>query len=510
MPTFPVAPGDAARAARRAAQAPIPSGRPVTGLTLSRRERLWEIFLNWSREQNCDFVDMLDKHQIYIDDINLFLERFGRELYAAGKPYAHYAETLNQVSNLKPAIRRQLQGAWSFGFSWVRQEPSSHHVAMPGPVALAVITTALLWGWLRFAGMIALMWGGLLRPGEALAMERRDLLLPSDGDGTLPFAMVSIADPKTRFKHARHQSVKLDMADMLHVCELAFASLKEHQKLWPMSGQTLRQRFQKVLDALQLPRVPYNGVRPLELASLRAGSATWIMATTENGELLQRRGRWANRRMMDIYVQEVTALVYLKQIPSQARDLVTSIASSFEPVLQRSSDMVRARIPLNVWPILFMSWKRLCLGKQWRQVEELGWAGMTFEFLVFCKTGAARFLQLLWGYVQPLDEHRTFHADPAVPPTSSVKWKRSCGVDDHLSTMLLCWTLKSPLQLLPAHQLMTFEFLVFCKTGAARFLQLLWGYVQPLDEHRTFHADPAVPPTSSVKWKRSCGVDIYL
>ena len=194
----------------------------------------------------------------------------------------------------------------------------------------------------------------MLRPGEALSAERRDFLLPSDGGGTLPFALQSKKDPKTRYKHARHQSVKVDMADMLFLCELAFARLRPHQRLWPMSGQALRQRFQSILDSLHLPKLSYNGVRPLELASIRAGAATWIASTTENGELLQRRGRWANRRMMDVYVQEVTALVYLKQVPPQARETVLQVAAAFSEVCLRADEMNRANIPLNVCPILFM------------------------------------------------------------------------------------------------------------------------------------------------------------
>lgn len=47
----------------------------------------------------------------------------------------------------------------------------------------------------------------------------------------------------------------------------------------------------------------------------------------ENGDLLQRPGRWANRKMMGIYVQEVTALVYLKRVPEQTKKHVFLIAS---------------------------------------------------------------------------------------------------------------------------------------------------------------------------------------
>ena len=87
----------------------------------------------------------------------------------------------------------------------------------------------------------------------------------------------------------------------------------------------------------------------------RAGAATWIMSTMESGDLLQRRGRWANRKMMDIYVQEVTALLFLQQMPAGTKQTVIQVASSFLEVFHRAEQMVRANIPTNVWSILFMS-----------------------------------------------------------------------------------------------------------------------------------------------------------
>jgi hypothetical protein len=35
-----------------------------------------------------------------------------------------------------------LGGAWDFGYAWNRYEPGTHHSAMPGPVALAIIATS--------------------------------------------------------------------------------------------------------------------------------------------------------------------------------------------------------------------------------------------------------------------------------------------------------------------------------------------------------------------------------
>ena len=78
-------------------------------------------------------------------------------------------------------------------------------MALPWQALLAIIATALIWGWPRTAGCIALTWGALLRIGETLAATRADLLLPGDVEDTCGYALLSIAEPKTRFKAARHQ-----------------------------------------------------------------------------------------------------------------------------------------------------------------------------------------------------------------------------------------------------------------------------------------------------------------
>ncbi len=172
-----------------------------------------------------------------------------------------------------------LQGAWDLGYAWVREEPGNHHIAMPHQITLAMITVALMWGWIRLAGIIALGFSALLRPGELLNLVRSDLLLPRDCDAGVSFAMVAIREAKTRFSHARLQNAKVDISDMLDVVDLAFGSLEGHQKLWPQSGSTLRQRFKSVLQSLQILDVK----RCLDLGSLRAGGATYILQHTENG-----------------------------------------------------------------------------------------------------------------------------------------------------------------------------------------------------------------------------------
>ena len=272
---------------------------------------------------------MLERPTFYIEEWNAVLTRFGRVLYEAGKPYNQYAETINYLTSLRPTIRRQMQGSWDLAYCWMASEPTCHHVAMPWQVMLAMVTTCLLWGWVPLAGAISLCWGALLRAGEFLSATRANLLLPCDVQETISYAMVAILEPKTRNSGAKHQAAKLEIPDLLLVVNMAFSKLPETAKLWSWSGQTLRQRFRDVLAALLLPLDRRGDLKALDLGSLRAGGATWHLAMTENSEYTRRKGRWLSSRVMEIYVQETSALLFLKRVPAPARERVLCLAALF-------------------------------------------------------------------------------------------------------------------------------------------------------------------------------------
>lgn len=145
MPLHPRNPADIARFEARQQRPQIEPGRPVLEVTSSHRRQYLQNFMRWCQEESIDFEGLLETYYWHIEEINTILEKFGRCLYAAGWPYNHYAETINAIGAKKPAIRRQLQGAWDFAYGWVRGEPPSHHRAMPWQVLLAMLTTALSW-----------------------------------------------------------------------------------------------------------------------------------------------------------------------------------------------------------------------------------------------------------------------------------------------------------------------------------------------------------------------------
>lgn len=352
MDLRPVTAGDRVRAAKRLTLGPLPSGRPVLAKTGSQREKYFAYFLRWVSFLEVDFEAMLDRHYENIEDINLILSHFGREIYKSGRTFNQYAETINELASRKPALRRMLQAAWDLGYSWKRHEPSEHHVALPSMVLLAMLSTCITWGWLRLAGCLSLLFGGLLRPGELCAATRGDLLLPDDLGGALPFCLLSIKEPKTRFSNARHQSAKVACGDLLLLIRLAFRKIGNEQRLWPFSPQTLRTRLKTLLEALWLPSESVPGRKAIDLGAFRAGGATWIIQSTEDGDLLQRRGRWANRKMMEIYVQEVSATLFLKRVPDATRERILALAGAFPALLKKALEFEAASIPTTAWYIL--------------------------------------------------------------------------------------------------------------------------------------------------------------
>ena len=352
MPITARNPRDTARARTRDGVELIP-GRQVLPVTNSMRASLMAAFRAWTEEELVPWDELMANAHLYVDEINAVIVRFGRCLFQIGRPYNHYAETINAIATEKPSIRRLLQPAWNLAFGWLQREPNVHHVCMPAQVLLALLTVALMWGWDRVAGCLGLGWGALLRAGELISATRSQLLLPSDVFFSANFCLVSILEPKTRFTAARHQSAKLDSSDLVALAELAFADLHLSQRLWPYSGQTLRTRLRKLLSALWLPTVRTATTKPLDVGSLRAGGATWLLQTTEDAELTRRRGRWINAKTMEIYIQEIQATSFFTSLPSETRRRIVGLSLVFPEVLQKCIGWKAAKIPSSSWHILF-------------------------------------------------------------------------------------------------------------------------------------------------------------
>eukprot|EP00435_Cladocopium_sp_Y103_P053973 s1965_g17.t1 len=168
------------RAARRSS-VNLVATRVVRTDTLKKRSVLLADFRAWLHEAHGIMLAvLLTAKPPDPEEICRLLVMYGQEMYAAGKAYGKFAETINAVASYRPAIKKQLTGAWDLCFAWLADEPTQHHPALPLSVLLAMMSLALLWGWPVEASLFGLAWAGILRIGEVLMAKRDDLILPRD------------------------------------------------------------------------------------------------------------------------------------------------------------------------------------------------------------------------------------------------------------------------------------------------------------------------------------------
>ncbi|OLP94780.1 Uncharacterized protein YabR [Symbiodinium microadriaticum] len=321
--------------------------RVVRPVTRSNREKLATAFDTWLSENHGVLLkDLLNGAGDVSEKVANFLVAYGQALFRGGQPYYKYSETINAVAALEPSIRRSLTYAWDLAFAWLSEEPRCHHKAMPLGILLAVLSAALAWGWAAEAAVFSLAWTGLLRPGEVLSARRSDLILPRDSAPGTKHALLVIRNPKTRGRAARHQSARVDPADIIELLDAVFGNLPGHVSLWPQSCATLRRRLEQIQERLGLVEA---GKPVFDLSSFRSGGATWALSVTENSELVRRRGRWLSLRVMDIYLQEVVAITYLPSLEPHTRACIDSLAAEFSAILRRVIFFMARGIPRAAW-----------------------------------------------------------------------------------------------------------------------------------------------------------------
>ena len=336
--------GDTARKAARASLE-LPEGRRVLETTAEIRGKLFEFFQHWLAGEGFDFDGVFMTSPPDLDKANEVLVKYGKWLFREGKPYYHFSEMVNAITAKRPLLRRSFQAVWDLAFMWGSFEPAEHHVAMPHQVLVAILASAWCWGWSREAAIFALAFGGLLRIGEVFQSKRSDLLLPEDVNWTISHILLRIKEPKTRFKAARHQSSRIEQPDLICIIRIGLGKLRQDEWLWPMSGSTLRSRFNKLLEKLDLPSKTHERPKPLSLASFRPGGATWLLAECENIDLIKRRGRWASERVMNCYLQEVTASTYMMEISPIARNRILTAYDLFPSLMSSIISFHAAQVP---------------------------------------------------------------------------------------------------------------------------------------------------------------------
>ena len=168
---------------------------------------------------------------------------------------------------------RQLGNCWINGRNWVllfignRFRRSSIYKSM--------VAAAMFLGWRRFAGCLVLAMEGITRIGEVLRATRGELLLPRDlFDPDSQTAFLQVRKPKTARRgkgRVQHCSVRGDLA--VKFLDAIFGSLEPFLKLYPLSANSFRTKWTKLLLLLRIPK----HLHPTP-ASVRGGGSSWHIA----------------------------------------------------------------------------------------------------------------------------------------------------------------------------------------------------------------------------------------
>ena len=82
-----------------------------------------------------------------------------------------------------------------------------------------------------------------------------------------------------------------------------------------------------------------------------------MMMVSDCPDLVRRRGRWINAKVAEIYIQEVSALQLLPQLPKGSRQLIFAALEHFATLWKQVIFLQEARIPASVWHHLLAAGK---------------------------------------------------------------------------------------------------------------------------------------------------------
>ena len=218
-----------------------------------------------------------------------------------------------------------LRETWQAIRGWKTLQPTRSRVPISRYALEGLLLTCLLkgkqsFGWLRrtwWATMLSswLSFYGMLRPGEALRLQVRDLVFPDCialGEPGLGL-VVLIRSPKTRRIWAS-QSVLVKEAGLVRWLRWWVADLKPRDAVFTLSRRLWSDRMSESAELLHLQSCRFTP------SSFRAGGATHYYRAEQNIGKLQFMGRWKSTDSLHHYIQDAMAVLVTSQAPAAGRE----------------------------------------------------------------------------------------------------------------------------------------------------------------------------------------------
>jgi hypothetical protein len=238
-----------------------------------------------------------------IEQADRMLAAHGHYCFTVQHSRLQFMETINAVVDLRRAWRRCLPQSWDVAWVWRGLVESHSHIPMPDFVFLAFCSLSLLWNWPDIVALLIGGFLGLLRPGELHHLQGQDIIFPSHFS-RFNHMFLAIRSPKNRCICARREHVRIDDLEVLPLFRSIKNVLQPSDQIFAGTQREFRNCFEQLCMYFDIRCNDTNGLAP---ASLRAGGATFLYQQCDQPEVVRFRGRWSNNRMLEIYIQEVTA-----------------------------------------------------------------------------------------------------------------------------------------------------------------------------------------------------------
>ena len=312
---LPVVAAPRPRRARRSLES-FQTVRRVTPATTRRESESVSIFEGWLSDKGISCgIDALARDPWALDRLVVC---FGEWLYSEDWPYYRLVYLITSLQKTHAWMRSRFAGSWDFCRVWIELEPPEHRRPVSSMLVRAIVSVALCLGWVRFAGVLFLMFHGGLRSIEPLVAMRLDLMFPCDGLYECPNRLyVKIGKPKTAGRGgARQQHASVTDAECIGLMQGVFRDLGCHERLWPGSPAMFRRRWDTICKILLLP------TKFITPGGVRGGAACHMYFLNLDISTIMWRLRVSNQRTLSHYLQETAVESSLRQLPNRALERV--------------------------------------------------------------------------------------------------------------------------------------------------------------------------------------------
>ena len=225
--------------------------------------------------------------------------------WSKGEAVNSIADCLSGLHFFWPEIKGILRQAWKMFRAWRRIESPQRAPPMTLLLAKAVIARAVELKDIAFAALFSIGFHCMLRTGELMEIQYKDLELSSS------VGIITLMSSKSGLRTGTEEAVSIRDSFVLNILNtlVCLQCQFRGQKLWPYSAQHFRNQFENYMRYF---RIQHLKMKPY---SLRRGGATFLLQEGTPIDVILLRGRWRSLGVARLYLEDGLAQVPQLRVP---------------------------------------------------------------------------------------------------------------------------------------------------------------------------------------------------